>query len=33
MRAKDHQAIQNAHVGDTDDVDIDFDNSAAELRL
>ena len=33
MRAKDHQAIQNVHVGaHTDDVDIDFDNSGYGIK-
>ncbi len=34
MRAKDHQAIQNVHVGEhTDDVDIDFDNSGYGIKM
>ena len=34
MRAKDHQAIQNVHVGEhTDDVDIDFDNSGYGIKV
>ena len=34
MRAKDHQAIQNLHVGiHTDDVDIDYDNSGYGMKI
>ena len=34
MRASDHQAIQNVHVGaHTDDVDIDFDNSGYGIKM
>tara|TARA_X000000950_G_scaffold14352_1_gene15526 strand:+ start:354 stop:1592 length:1239 start_codon:yes stop_codon:yes gene_type:complete len=34
MRASDHQAIQNVHVGaHTDDVDIDFDNSGYGIKV
>ena len=34
MRASDHQAIQNIHVGaHTDDVDIDFDNSGYGIKV
>ena len=34
MRAKDHQAIHNVHVGEhTDDVDIDFDNSGYGIKM
>ena len=34
MRAKDHQAIQNMHVGiHTDDVDIDYDNSGYGMKI
>ena len=34
MRAKDHQAIQNVHVGiHTDDVDIDYDNSGYGIKI
>ena len=34
MRAKDHQAIQNVHVGvHTDDVDIDYDNSGYGIKV
>ena len=34
MRAKDHQAIQNVHVGEhTDNVDIDFDNSGYGIKM
>ncbi|GIR96302.1 MAG: hypothetical protein CM15mP98_12720 [Paracoccaceae bacterium] len=34
MRAKDHQAIQNVHVGiHTDDVDIDYDNSGYGIKM
>ena len=34
MRASDHQAIQNVHVGEhTDDVSIDFDNSGYGIKM
>jgi len=34
MRAKDHQAIQNVHVGiHTDDVEIDYDNSGYGIKI
>ena len=34
MRAKDHQAIQNVHVGiHTDDVGIDYDNSGYGMKI
>ena len=35
MRAKDHQAIQNVHVGihTNEDIDIDFDNSGYGIKV
>ena len=34
MRKKDHQAIQNVHVGvHTDDVEIDYDNSGYGIKV